>query len=200
VNILDRTNGSVISVDNFYSEKEIYDIMQELQFLAKGNKLKRPQETLTAIDDFGQPLKNNKAVFVDSVYADRNMSDILRLNRKLFDVKANGVSPCFKGLQKCNIDSTLISYYENGDFYKTHTDDAVLTAFTYFYEKPKKFSGGDLYLPEYDITLECVHNRLYVLIGSVSHQVTPIKMEAQYSDRGLGRFCMSQFLNYSTNI
>jgi Rps23 Pro-64 3,4-dihydroxylase Tpa1-like proline 4-hydroxylase len=200
MNIASKTNGNVISVDNFYSEEEVFDIMQELKFLSKGAKLKSPEETQTALDAFGQALKKNKGVFVDSVYADRSMSDILRLNRKLFGVKAIGVSPCFKGLQQCDVDYTLVSYYEDQDFYKAHTDKTVLTALTYFYEEPKKFSGGDLYLPEYDITLECVHNRLYVLIGSVLHQVTPIKMEEQYSGKGLGRFCMSQFLNYNVNM
>jgi Rps23 Pro-64 3,4-dihydroxylase Tpa1-like proline 4-hydroxylase len=176
-------------VDNFYSEKELVDINQELQFLNKNNKLK------TETGAQNTP-KDNKGIFVDNVYGDRSMSDILTLNRKLFTLDIVSAFPCMKAIKTSDRDDTLISYYENKSYYKAHIDRSILTALTYFYALPKAFTGGDLYLPDYDATLPCVHNRVYVIPGMLEHEVTPITMHAADEGKGLGRYCMTQFLNY----
>jgi hypothetical protein len=182
-------------VDNMYSEAELRDIMYELSFLAKHNKMLLPEETGSAkLNE--KPLKQNRALFLDSIYSDRNFSDILRINRKLFSLRVDTADPTFKMLYKSTADNTLISYYENSDYYKAHIDHATLTALTYFYEEPKRFTGGNLYLPEYDITLECVHNRTYLIPSLVEHEAKEISMEEEYIGKGLGRFCMAQFLSF----
>lgn len=194
--IIQRTNGNVIAIDNFYSEKEVADIMQELNMLVKENKLKPPEATKSATNAEGQLQKQNKSLFLNSAHADGSLSDILRINRKLFSVNVSGGAPVFKALQFCNTDGTLISYYEDSDFYNPHVDATVLTALTYFFDEPKKFSGGDLYLPEYDLTLECVRNRVYIFCGLIEHQALQVSMDEEHKGKGLGRFCMAQFLNF----
>ena len=186
----------IFYVDNMYSEAELKDIMHELRFLAKNNKMLPPENTGSAKLD-SKMLKQNRALFLDTTYVDRGTSDILRLNRKLFSLEVNTIDPTFKMLRVSNKDSTLISYYENSDYYKGHIDHATLTALTYFYEEPKRFSGGDLYLPEYGITLDCVHNRAYLIPSLVEHEAKEIHMEEEYLGKGLGRFCMGQFLSFS---
>jgi hypothetical protein len=182
-------------VDNMYSEDEVKDIMHELNFLAKHNKMLPPEKTASAELD-GELRKQNLALFLDFVYSDRNTSDILRINRKLYSLNIDTVDPTFKMLRNATLDTTLISYYENSDYYKAHTDNAMLTALTYFYEEPKRFTGGELYLPEYDITLECVHNRTYLVPSLVEHEAKEICMAEEYVGKGLGRFCMAQLLSF----
>ena len=47
-------------------------------------KLKSPKDTGTAISEHGGE-KVNSGLFLDNVYEDRNISDILRINRKIFN-------------------------------------------------------------------------------------------------------------------
>ena len=115
----------------------------------------------------------------------------------LFNLNIVTDDPTFKMLRVSTNDATLISYYENADYYKGHIDHATLTALTYFYEEPKHFTGGDIYLREYDITLECVHNRTYLIPSLVEHEAKEIRMADEYLSKGLGRFCMAQFLSFS---
>lgn len=187
---------SIPYIDNFYSESELSDIMYEIKFLSKNNKLKPPMETGSAKQDY-LPIKGNNGVFLDEIYADRNASDILRSNRKIFGLEIPSAFPCMKALKDATKDTTLISYYEDSDYYKSHKDFAVLTVLTYFYETPKAFKGGDLYLREYDVTLPCVFNRVYFLPSLIEHEVTTISMDANDLGKGLGRYCMSQFLNFN---
>jgi predicted transcriptional regulator len=182
-------------IDNMYSETELEDIMYELRFLLKHNKMLPPEETGSAMQD-EKAIKQNKGLFLDKVYDDRRISDILRVNRKLFSLNIDTTDPTFKMLRNSTLDTTLISYYENSDYYKAHTDRSMLTALTYFYEEPKRFTGGNLYLPEYDITLECAHNRTYLIPSLVEHEAKEISMEKKYLSKGLGRFCMTQFLGF----
>ena len=182
-------------IDNFYSEEELADIMHELKFLNKNGKLKLPINTGTAKDD-NAVLKNNRGLFLDEIYAERGISDILRLNRKIFTVEIINAFPCMKAIKKSNSDTTLISYYEDSDYYKSHVDGAVLTALTYFHTLPKAFTGGDLYLREYDVTLPCVLNRVYFLSSLIEHEVTPVSMSIKHLSKGFGRYCMSQFLSF----
>jgi hypothetical protein len=186
----------IFYVDNMYSEAELEDIMYELRFLVKNNKMLPPEETGSAKLHDGM-LKQNRALYIDKLYDDRRISDILRINRKLFDLNIDTFDPAFKMLHKSTRDTTLVSYYENSDYYKGHIDHATLTALTYFYEEPKRFTGGSLYLNEHDITLECVHNRTYLIPSLVEHEAKEIHMEEKYLGKGLGRFCMGQFLTFN---
>lgn len=186
-------------IDNFYSEEEYAKILDEMIFLSQPGKLKDPEDTGSAVNHEGEPLKSNKGCFVDHIYADRAFSDILRINRKLFteDVmselsKSDNV---FDYLRVCNRDVSLMSYYENGDHYKPHRDIAVLTALTWFHKTPKRFKGGDLTF-EQKVTVECIPNRLVIFPSFIYHEVSEVQMEKQYQNGSNGRFTMTQFASF----
>ena len=46
------------------------------------------------------------------------------------------------------------------------------------------------------MTLKCKYNSAVAFPGTTRHGVTPIKMEDQYKDLGLGRYSLSHFLNF----
>ena len=46
------------------------------------------------------------------------------------------------------------------------------------------------------MTVKCKCNSAVAFPGTTRHGVTPIKMEDQYKDLGLGRYSLSHFLNF----
>jgi Rps23 Pro-64 3,4-dihydroxylase Tpa1-like proline 4-hydroxylase len=88
-----------------------------------------------------------------------------------------------------------VSYYENEAHYSSHKDYSVLTAVTYLYKQPKAFEGGDLVLTEYGYAFEPWFNRTYIMPGVVEHEVTEVKMRAEDCGKGLGRYCISNFIH-----
>jgi Rps23 Pro-64 3,4-dihydroxylase Tpa1-like proline 4-hydroxylase len=187
-------------IDDFYTKDEQIDIWKELDFLTYDRKLMPPEETGTAHDlDTGEVLKQNSALFLDGIYARRNLSNILTLNRKLFseEVTSNfdGMDNCFKYIHHTNYDSTLISYYEEKDYYKAHTDSSILTYLYWCHKEPKKFEGGDLILPELGEGITYKNNRLVIFPSWRLHEVTPIKMIEEVGPyNGYGRYCITNFI------
>lgn len=191
----------VLLIENFYDENELKLIWRELNFLTSREKLYDPEDTATAKNPDGTSKKKNKGIFLDAVYSDRNVSDILRINRKIFDIDLMEefikVNPIFRAIGTSTQDTTLISYYENEGKYDTHTDIATLTGMTYFFKEPKKFTGGNLIFPDYDLTIE-VQNNLFVLFPScLLHEVSEVKTQEEEFN-GMGRYSMSQFITHIT--
>jgi hypothetical protein len=188
-----------IQIDNTYEENEVKLILAELDFYRINNSLVPPLETGSAVVEETKELKKqNKGLFLDRVYFDRNTSPILRFNRKLFWLECpfDELHPCFNALRDANSDSTLISYYENEDKYLSHRDCSVLTSLTYFYKTPKNFSGGDLVFPKFNIALEPLFNRTYIIPGGIDHEVTPVVMDEVSEKEGFGRYCVSNFITF----
>jgi Rps23 Pro-64 3,4-dihydroxylase Tpa1-like proline 4-hydroxylase len=107
-------------------------------------------------------------------------------------------SLCFgyKNIFKLNYDETLISYYENGGYYKKHDDQALYSAITWFYKEPKRFSGGNFYFNDYEIEIKIKNNMTVIFPSFIQHSVDKVTLEEDSSDKlsGLGRYSMTQFL------
>lgn len=185
-----------LHIKNFYTEEELDLIWAELEFLQSNPETFKSEHTFGATDKDGKLLKKNSGIFLEDLYNHpfRKSSNILNCNRKLFfqfsEIKTNNWF--FKNLN-IDKDTTLVSYYENSDYYHPHTDRTVATACTWFFKEPKKFKGGDFCFPEFDITIPLENNSLVVFPGNVLHAVTQLEMEE--NSPGYGRYCMSQFLN-----
>ena len=137
-------------VQNFYNQSELELIWKELDFYTSPNKLFDAKEYGGVVDR-----TNAKAICLDELYKGqenkknfRNISNILTVNRKLFN---SGVLDKFSQLHECctlatesNHDVTKVRYYHNNEYYDPHTDKSVMfLAFSYFFKEPKKFTGGD---------------------------------------------------------
>ena len=186
-----------VIIKNYFDEFELKVIWEELEFICYPQKLEPPDITGTARDN-GRNLKQNRGVWLNDVYRNHLTSSILSVNRKLF----NSADIIYKNHphwyfhHNTTAYSTLLSYYENSDYYESHKDQAYLTCLSWFYKEPKKFSGGDLYFPDYeDYTIEYDNNKGILFPSGTKHAVTPIKMQPDDCGKKLGRFCMSQFLS-----
>lgn len=186
-----------LQIDNMYNDDELELILEELKFLNYKEKLENPEETGSALDEDNNTLKVNKGLFLDDLYKKREISNILTVNRKIFNNEylEAYASLCFgyKSILKCNSDSTLISYYENGGYYHSHQDTALYTALTWFFKVPKAFEGGNLIFSEFNEKKEIQNNTTVIFPSWVLHSVEEIKMNENCSP-GLGRYCMSQFM------
>ena len=186
-----------LKIENLYTEEELELIGDELIFLNHKSKLERPEDTGSAKDSSDNLLKENRGLFLDDLYKRREISNILSVNRKLFNKEYLeayvSLSFGYKSILECNYDATLISYYENGGYYKPHKDSSMHTALTWFFEVPKMFEGGDLFFPEYNEKIEIQQNMTVIFPSFVLHSVEEVKMKENIS-QGLGRYCMSQFM------
>lgn len=187
-------NAAIVVCEDFYHESELNLIWEELNFIAKPSNLLPPEKTSAAVIN-GVIQKKNSGVFLDDVYADRKFSNILNLNRSIFGedlvkelIKFN---PIFRHLANTNKDNTLVSYYENGDYYKPHTDACNITVLNYYFKEPKAFTGGNFRFNDFNIEIEVKNNMTIFMPSCYLHEVTPIEY---LSDKpGYGRYCVSQF-------
>jgi Rps23 Pro-64 3,4-dihydroxylase Tpa1-like proline 4-hydroxylase len=192
-------------IRNFYNQEELSLIWRELDFLTSPHKLEHTslhgsngKDQLT-----GLPLSESLGINLDQTYGDRKISDILRLNRKIFQPEIINsfvsLSPLLGHLKMVNQDYTKIKYYENGNYYRKHTDDSRFTVVTYFHKEPKAFTGGDLHFDEYDYTIPIENNMLVFFVGCIWHSSLDVKMSGDYPKcSGYGKYVMNQFFDFVT--
>ena len=184
-------NLSYIVVDDLYLPEEFEQIKVELHKLKEFAKC--PGEAGVAFDKNDIPKKNAHGLFLDEHYQDRNSSDILRLNRKLFCeelvVKATEFNQYFYTIRICNLDTTLVNFYGADEEYKPHRDNSCLTAITFF--SLGEIEGGDLEFPEANIVVPFKENRTVIFPGCAEHAAKQTQAKS-----GNYRVSMAQFLNY----
>ena len=189
-------------VNDFYNSQELELIWEELNFYTKPGKL------LEAKDFGGIPDKTNShAILLDSLYGKcvgkdvvsfRSISNILKVNRKLFTSTATNIfsqiDDCCCIAEESNWDVTKVRYYHNEEYYEPHTDKSMqFLAFYYTYREPKKFTGGEVYFPKYDYQPPLLNNSMIILPGWVEHGVNKVSIkDSDYYD-GYGRYCISNF-------
>ena len=195
-------------IDDVFDSKEMDLIWEELDFY--NDKMQDPEETGSARDR-GNLIKSSKGLFIDDLYyyqiKDKNQeiksfphhndrSNILTVNRKIFNIDLNQhPSWFFKNIAPTlDYESTMISYYENSDYYAPHRDKDDITVLCWIYREPKKFEGGDLYFPAYDSGVRVKNNRVVIFPGFIEHGVFPVEMEKNDDDKKWGRYCITSFL------
>lgn len=187
-------------IDNLYTEDELKLIWRELDFLTSDYKLSNVDTMVPSIDYITKiPNANNTGLNMDEIYGQRNVSDILTLNRKIFNSelvdKIISMSPLLSHLEHVDLDYTKIRYYDNGEEYNPHHDSANFTFCTYFYKDESLVEGGELYFPKFDYEIETINNRCVFFVGGIMHGSKPSKRIGEWRPfDGYGRYCMNQFL------
>ena len=185
-----------IIIDDYYDEKELEGIWEELRFLCHPDKLGK--ETASAFNDNDEILKNNNGVFLDSIYKESYHSNILKSLYKICDVYDDvfrSHPSWFFHYPSLTSAGCLLSYYEDSEYYKRHYDVSAITMCAWFYEEPRKFSGGELSFSDYDITCGLKNNRVVFFPSQIYHEVAPIKMKHSNMGKKFGRFCVTTFFN-----
>ena len=181
-------------IDNTFSIDEQNLIYKELEFLQP--KLLGAEHTGPSLYEDGSSKKKNTGVFLDALFTNREFSDILRINRKLFNKEVRQAAvkchPAYGLINSTSSDSTLISYYEDTDHYAPHIDYSITTMVSWFFKTPKNFEGGEFIFSDYNIKIEPVNNRTVLFLSCYRHEVTRILMK-DITVPCSGRFSMSIF-------
>lgn len=192
----------IVVIDQFYSNDACERIWHELCFLNNNlEKLRGPEQTGSAWKKDGDDkiyLKQNAGIFLDDIYNNHKVSDILVETGKIFspEIVKELVDRhiFFKYVKESNADKTLLSYYESSDQYLSHSDLATVTCVSWFFKKPKSFQGGELIIED-EITIECFHNRIVIFPSILSHAVTSVKIDDSVASQNYGRYAISKFIS-----
>ena len=184
-------------IEDLYTEDELTLIWQELDYY-QSNSYILNANTNPSLSEDGKERTKKQGNFVDNVFQKREYSNILCLSRKLFQPGLIVNSDHIKELKylRPDIDHSLLSYYDDGAYYLPHHDNTVVSIISWLWKEPKRFEGGDFVFEDYKLTIKCKHNSAVAFPGTTLHGVTPITMEDQYKDEGLGRYSLSHFLNF----
>ena len=196
-----------ILIDDTYDEDELEEIWKEFKFLTNARILDNGTEDTRGawkrVNGERMNLKNSNAKYLESVYKNRRFSAILQHNRKLHKRKIYREHPHWLINEiNTNYDVTQVSYYDEGNYYKTHSDCAVMTTLTWLWQEPKGFDGGELTLHNKDIDIEIplVNNRSIIFPSCVRHSVSTIVKHKDTEPWDLmGRFCISNFSYHKPN-
>lgn len=177
---LDRSL-EVLVIRNAYNPIELQHIYDEAIML--GNHWVQENFKITGVaEDKGVSLSKNKyGFFIDQHYIDdRLRSPYFNYYQKyLHDFLNNYTGPksnYWGNLVKLtNKDYTLFAKYTKEGYYKPHIDESVLTQLFWVTSDPVKFTGGDLYLDDYDITIDFEINKIVMFPGWIKHTVTPVE-------------------------
>lgn len=193
-----------IIAKNFYTEEELNLIWEELIFLNKPGKLQGPEEFHAGVDNFGQNyITNHRALNLDYCYPNRSISNILTVTQKVFDVGILSLLasefPQCKRILHTNYSFTKVRYYDNGTYYDPHEDITFdYIAFSYFHKTPKRFSGGELYFPDYgDYKFDCENNSMIIAPSYVKHGVNEVKIEKSNCGLGYGRYAVTHLFGHN---
>jgi len=199
--IVQPAKEAFLVIDETFDEDELAKIWIDIERVQANNLFEYPSEKNSAYSTkTGEPtpLKQNHGVFLDPLVEKGVVKHIPEIASKLFWAKGLtdvliDIHPALSIFSSLNYSRSLLSYYSNSDHYKPHTDNAVFTILTWLHREPKAWTGGELILNNWDITIEPKHNRSLVIPSSFSHEVTPVKMMPGSDTATMGRYCISQF-------
>lgn len=192
--------ASFITFEDIFNDIELKSIWKEADFLCDENKMMDPEKTGSATND-GIIIKRNKGIWITNLYS-REISNYLSLYKKglneIYKERDNltKIDINLKLFFQTNYDSTLLSYYEDQDYYHPHVDKASYTYVFWLYKTPKRFSGGDLTFPELNYKVTAKSNMAVLFPSWIDHEVDKIEMYDKM-DRfnSNGRFCFSTFFH-----
>jgi len=186
-----------VVVDNWYNKSEFKRVCKELDFYTDRNKLITQHGNVAVKDGIDQADCYRVSIERNYTQEGRKMSDILNLMDKFrtdeFHKHIFDTCKIYRGFEYTTVDSTLISYYEDTQYYKPHADLAKYSVLIWVFKEPKKFTGGDLILTDLDLKIECKNNRMVLFPGMCLHEVTEIKMKKGKNKLGDGRWCIVHF-------
>jgi hypothetical protein len=184
---------------NIFDGNELEYIWKEALFLCDNSKLENPNTTGSAKFENGNLKKNNAGIWLDNIYNKDNFSNYLKIYKKpLQNIHEFKNSDYTLNLYlHTNIDSTLMSYYEDNDYYHSHHDVSAYTYVFWLFKEPKNFLGGDLYFDDVDYKIQVNSNMAVLFPSWVIHSVDKIMMIPGIKPyKGFGRFAFSTFYSF----
>jgi len=172
-------------MDDFFSIEDLNEIYNEIESLEDIFKVGDVRNDDTGEIYVNEKYKKNKNIWLHEHFVNGD-SKILKLLRKVWFGKDNieylreHDNPFFSVITETNYDRTLLSKYNNGDFYGWHKDGVdsptILTLNIFISHEPK-FTGGDFVIERNgkSKTIEFIPNRAVLFPSRTEHMVTEVK-------------------------
>jgi hypothetical protein len=142
-------------VDDFFNDDELKLIWRELDYITSPNRMYPPDDIHSgSATQNGKSLKQNMVAPLMKLFNEPQYSDIFNSFDKIYNEEfaqiMDDMSNEFRYYNGSDHLSNrcFVSYYENEDYYKLHRDNAILTFLYWGNKEPKRFTGGDLTIPE----------------------------------------------------
>jgi len=191
-----------IVIDNWYDPDTEKSVWKELDFLSCVDRTnqQRAESTVVARTLEGESLSRAYRWYPLNIYDRQDgvpYSPILNAMNNFrtpeFHEVMDKIKPQGRMFKSSNCDDTIISYYENNDYYKPHWDKFHWTSLIWFYREPKQFTGGDFTLTERDYKINLKHNRMFMFPCYCLHEVSPVKFKKLPKEMGFGRYTITHF-------
>jgi len=194
-------------IDDYYTEQELKNIWSEIDFYTNGRDLKdvtRADNAIVARDELtNKSLAKSYRWYPNKYYNPNrnNISPIIRLTSKLANDELHNafkdVYPWYNMFVSTNRSTSMVSYYEGGDYYKPHYDSFMYTQLIWLTRKPKLWTDGNLYVEPIEHKKEKIlfkNNRSVIFPSMMKHSVDPIQWKEKPKEPGYGRYTITYFM------
>ena len=187
-----------LRVEDFFTDVQLNQlILPEIEYLSKSTKMRSAEDTGSARDREGNITKKNSGVFIEELYRDSSMSEISTVLKQFWNTKVCGaiesVGPWNRSFRQCNTTATLLSYYQDGDYYLPHIDDCHYTLLIWLWKEPRQFEGGTFIFNDTKEKLPMKNNSAVLFPSCYSHEVKKVTMKDLSPFNGMGRYTISRF-------
>ena len=187
--------------DNWYTPDEETKVWTELDFYSSLPKehTSRSEKGNVAKSEEGKPKGKSFRHSPYEIFAEGGLkySSIVNTNYKFnteeFHKIVEFCIPYNRSFHTHNTISTMVSYYEDGDYYGPHHDTSQWTFLCWFFKEPRKFDGGDVIMNEQNLRIGLKHNRALFFPSCFLHEVEPIKSKNNGKEVGFGRYAITHF-------
>ena len=185
--------------DNWYTPNEEKNIWKELDWYSSQDSIERAENTYVATYDDGKPKSKASRFHIQEYFTEegKRRSHIFNYMYKQrtpdFHNIVREIKPYCNSFFATNSDATLISYYEDSEYYEPHYDNYAWSMLIWFVREPKLFKGGDFYFPDSKQKVKLKHNRAIFFPSIFEHGVSPVKMKTEPKEVGYGRYTITHF-------
>ncbi len=184
-------------IEDLYSESELKFIWNEINHIdyvldiVFDDKTKEEhRKSHNGVNEKGVPKMSGFGLSLDSFYADRKFSPILRYSNKLMseDVVKNmvGINGENKAYEMVNWHFTLLNKYKSGEIYNKHQDSSTFS--TIIFLSKEDIQGGGLEFCDYKTTVPFKNNSCVIFPSRTYHQTESFTSKAE-------RYSIVQFMN-----
>jgi hypothetical protein len=199
VQVIKKGKTPFIIFDNWYTPYEEKNIWKELDWFSSQDNVDRAEETYVARYDDGTPKSKASRFHIEEYFLPKGKQKshifnyMYKQRTQEFHNIVGEIKPFCRSFMSTNADSSLISYYEDSEFYHAHWDDYAWTMCIWFVREPRLFDGGNFDFPDSKYKVKLKHNRAVFFPSMFEHRVSPIKMHTEPKEVGFGRYTITHF-------
>ena len=199
INVLKKGKTPFIVFDNWYTPNEEKNIWKELDWYSSQDNIERAENTIVATYADGRSKSKASRFHIQNYFTveGRTRSHVYnymyKQRLKEFHDIVGQIQPHCNSFFATNSDASLISYYEDNEYYDAHYDNYAWTMLIWFVREPRLFDGGDFDFPSYKQKIELKHNRAIFFPSMLPHRVSPVKMHTEPKEVGYGRYTITHF-------